>query len=101
MPEILSGLVNVKVPGRSEVVEIGKSFTVVIDYAHTPSSLEAILSATKSIVKAELFVSLDVAEIGYYKTCYDGRNFWRLSNFSVITTDNPRNENPKIIMIKL
>ena len=36
MEDVLKGLAIVKVPGRSEIVEIGKSFAVLIDYAHNP-----------------------------------------------------------------
>lgn len=99
MPEILAGLVNVKVPGRSEVVEIGKSFTVVIDYAHTPSSLEAILSATKKHCKGRVICVFGCGgNRDTTKRAMMGEISGRLANFSVITTDNPRNENPKIIM---
>ena len=51
MDAILLALANVKVPGRSEVVDIGKTFTIMIDYAHNPSSLEAILLSTKKHAK--------------------------------------------------
>lgn len=67
MDAILLALANVKVPGRSEIVPINKTFTVMIDYAHTPSSLEAILSAVKDMLRAELYVSLDVEVIEMYQ----------------------------------
>ena len=93
MDAILLALANVKVPGRSEIVPIQKTFTVMIDYAHTPSSLEAILSSVKKHAKGRIICvfgcggNRDVA-----KRKMMGEIAGRLANFTVITTDNPRNE---------
>ena len=45
MDAISGALGALRVPGRNEVVELNKTFTVIVDYAHTPASLEAILSS--------------------------------------------------------
>ena len=44
---IQEGLLNIKVPGRCELVDNDKELTIMIDYAHTPESLESILTTVK------------------------------------------------------
>lgn len=99
MDAILLALANVKVPGRSEIVDIGKTFTVMIDYAHNPSSLEAILTATKKHAKSRIICVFGCGgNRDKLKRPIMGEIAGRLADFTVITTDNPRNEDPKEIM---
>ncbi len=99
MDAILLALANVKVPGRSEIVDIKKTFTVMIDYAHNPSSLEAILTTTKKHAKARVICVFGCGgDRDKTKRPVMGEIAGRLADFTVITTDNPRNENPKQIM---
>ena len=99
MDAILLALANVKVPGRSEIVPINKTFTVMIDYAHTPSSLEAILSAVKRHAKGRIICVFGCGgNRDVPKRAMMGEIAGRLADFTVITTDNPRNESPSKIM---
>lgn len=99
MDAILLALANVKVPGRSEVVDINKTFTVMLDYAHNPSSLEAILTAIKKHAKSRIICVFGCGgNRDKTKRPVMGEISGRLADFTVITTDNPRNENPKQIM---
>ncbi len=99
MDAILLALANVKVPGRSEVVDINKTFSVVIDYAHNPSSLEAILTATKRHAKGRVICVFGCGgNRDTEKRKLMGEISGRLADFTVITTDNPRNEEPMKIM---
>lgn len=99
MDEILLALANVKVPGRSEIVDIGKTFTVMIDYAHTPSSLEAILTATKKYVKGRIICVFGCGgNRDNEKRAMMGEISGRLADFTIITTDNPRDEEPSKII---
>ena len=52
--KIKEALLEVKVPGRSELVENSKDLTIMIDYAHTPESLESILSTVKQYTKGNV-----------------------------------------------
>ena len=98
MEDVLKGLALVKVPGRSEIVDIGKSFAVLIDYAHNPSSLEAILMNTKKYVKGRV---ISVFGCGgnrdTEKRAKMGEISGRYADFTIITTDNPRDEKPEAI----
>ena len=99
MDAILLALNSVKVPGRSEVVDIQKTFTVILDYAHTPSSLEAILSSVKKYAKGRVICVFGCGgNRDTKKRAMMGEISGRLSDFTVITTDNPRDEEPSKIM---
>ena len=98
MEDVLKGLALIKVPGRSEVVEIGKSFAVLIDYAHNPSSLEAILMNTKKYVKGRVILVFGCGgNRDKTKRAKMGEIAGKYADFTIITTDNPRDEKPSSI----
>lgn len=102
MDAILLALANVRVPGRSEIIDTGKTFTVMVDYAHTPSSLEAILSSTKKYAKGRIICVFGCGgNRDIEKRRMMGEIAGRLADFTVITTDNPRNEDPNKIMAQI
>lgn len=95
MDAICAALGALRVPGRNEVVELNKSFTVIIDYAHTPSSLEAILSSAKKYTKGRIICVFGCGgNRDKEKRSMMGEIAGRLADFTVITTDNPRDEKP-------
>ena len=98
MEDVLKGLATVRVPGRSEIVDIGKSFAVLIDYAHNESSLEAILVNTKKYVKGRIILVFGCGgNRDKTKRAPMGEIAGRYADFTIITTDNPRDEKPKDI----
>ena len=98
MEDVLKGLSLVKVPGRSEIVEIGKSFAVLIDYAHNESSLEAMLVNTKKYVKGRVILVFGCGgNRDKSKRAPMGEIAGKYADFTVITTDNPRDEKPSSI----
>lgn len=98
MEDILQALAVIKVPGRSEVVDIGKSFAVIIDYAHSPASLEAIIVNTKRYVKGRVITVFGCGgDRDKTKRPEMGKIAGNYSDFTIITTDNPRNEQPEVI----
>ncbi len=95
MDAILLALAELKVPGRSEVVDVGKTFTVIVDYAHNPSSLEAILTSTKKHAKGRVICVFGCGgNRDTLKRSVMGEISGKYASFTVITTDNPRNEKP-------
>ncbi len=97
--EIKEALLDLKVPGRSELVENPKGLTIMIDYAHSPESLENILSATKSYTKGRLISLFGCGgdrDPGKRPTM--GEISGRIADFTIITSDNPRTEEPEKIV---
>ena len=96
---ICGALGALRVPGRNEVIDLNKTFTVIVDYAHTPASLEAILSSAKRYTKGRVICVFGCGgNRDKEKRAMMGEISGRLADFTVITTDNPRDENPgKII----
>ena len=96
---IILGLENVKVPGRSEVVPNLRGFTILVDYAHTPDSLENIIKACKTYTKGNLICVFGCGgERDRAKRPMMGEISGKLAAYTVITTDNPRGEDPNEII---
>lgn len=97
---IKEGLLSVQVPGRAEVVPTpGKLYTVMIDYAHSPDSLENILSTVKDFVKGRLISVFGCGgDRDRSKRPIMGEISGRIADLTIITSDNPRTEVPSKIL---
>ena len=97
--DVLAGLEIVKVPGRSEVVPTTRNFTVIVDYAHTPDSLENILKASKVYTKGKIICVFGCGgDRDTAKRPMMGEIAGKLAGYTVITSDNPRSEKPEEII---
>lgn len=97
---IEDGLKEIHIPGRAEVVPTpGKPYTVMIDYAHTPDSLQNILSTVKSFVSNRLISVFGCGgDRDRGKRPQMGRISGEIADFTIITSDNPRTEDPAMII---
>jgi len=91
------------VPGRFNTLQVN-DFTVIIDYAHTPDSLEKIINSSRELVQEggrliTLFGCGGNRDIE--KRPIMGEFSTRLSDFTIITSDNPRDESPLSIMLQI
>ncbi len=88
------------VKGRVEVVPTpGKDFTVLVDYAHTPDGLENVLSSVRGFCKGRLISVFGCGgDRDPIKRPIMGRIGVELSDIAVITSDNPRSEEPMTII---
>ena len=83
------------VPGRFEVVDEGQPFTVIVDYAHTPDSLASILEAARPLGDGRLVVVFGAGgDRDREKRPQMGRIAESLGDRAIVTTDNPRTEDP-------
>jgi UDP-N-acetylmuramoyl-L-alanyl-D-glutamate--2,6-diaminopimelate ligase len=93
---IRAGVANVAaVPGRFEVVDEGQPFTVIVDYAHTPDSLANILRAARPLGAGRLVVVFGAGgDRDREKRPQMGHIAESLADRAIVTTDNPRSEDP-------
>lgn len=88
------------VKGRAEVFPTGRDFTVVIDYAHSPDGVENILSAMREVSGGGRVVALlgCGGDRDNKKRPIMGETAARLADFVIVTSDNPRTEEPMAII---
>ncbi|MBR3942542.1 MAG: UDP-N-acetylmuramoyl-L-alanyl-D-glutamate--2,6-diaminopimelate ligase, partial [Clostridia bacterium] len=87
------------VKGRAEVIDLGFDFTVLIDYAHTPDGVENILKTAKGFAKGDVIILLGCGgDRDNKKRPIMGEIATTLADFAIITSDNPRTENPTKII---
>ncbi len=96
---IKESLETIRVPGRSELIDNKKELTIMIDYAHTPESLENILKAVKSYTKGEVISVFGCGgDRDTTKRPLMGEVSGKIADYTIITSDNPRTENPDKIV---
>jgi len=98
--EITKGLNDFKgVPGRFELVKEITSFSVIIDYAHTPDALENVLKAARGFAANRVITVFGCGgDRDQTKRPIMGEISGNLSDLTIITSDNPRTEEPMSIM---
>ena len=87
------------VPGRMEPVDEGQPFSVFVDYAHKPEALEAVLRTARTLTEGRV-----LCVFGCGGDCYRGKRplmgeiASSLSDCVILTTDDPRDEDPQAIV---
>lgn len=95
--EALGSLIGVK--GRAEIVPTGRDYHVIIDYAHTPDGLQNILETFKDVPHNRLIALFGCGgDRDKTKRPKMGATVARLADFAIVTSDNPRTEDPSAII---
>lgn len=99
-PDIIKeALEEVRVPGRSEMVDNKRELNIMIDYAHSPESLENILSAVKEYTSGKVISVFGCGgDRDSSKRPIMGEISGRIADYTIITSDNPRTEEPEKIV---
>ena len=97
---ICEGLEDLKaVPGRLESIENDKGINVIVDYAHSPDALKNVLQALRPVTKKKLITVFGCGgNRSHEKRPVMGRTALENSDVVIVTSDNPRKEEPQVII---
>jgi UDP-N-acetylmuramoyl-L-alanyl-D-glutamate--2,6-diaminopimelate ligase len=100
---IAAGLARAeRVPGRFEPVDEGQPFAVFVDYSHKPDALEAVLRTARGLTRGRVIVVFGAGgDRDRGKRPLMGRAAAEHADVAIITSDNPRNEDPEAIMAEV
>lgn len=88
-----------RVKGRIEMIKVSDEFSLMIDYAHNAMSLESLLTSLKEYHPGRIVVLFGCGGSRSKERRYNmGKTAGELADFSIITSDNPRNEDPSAII---
>jgi UDP-N-acetylmuramoyl-L-alanyl-D-glutamate--2,6-diaminopimelate ligase len=91
-----------RVPGRFELIDEGQGFAVLVDYAHTPDSVENVLRAARRLTAGKLISVFGAGgDRDKAKRPLMGRAGGVLSDLAIVTSDNPRSEDPEAIVAEV
>ena len=97
--QIREALAEVRVPGRSEIVDNKLEIPIMIDYAHSPESLENILTAVKTYTKGRVISVFGCGgDRDRTKRPIMGEISGKIADYTILTSDNPRTEEPEAIL---
>lgn len=98
--EIVNGFQNVTViPGRFDTITSSSGYSIIIDYAHTPTALQNILETIKEFVKGKIITVFGCGgDRDKTKRPIMGEIAGIYSDYCIITSDNPRTEDPLVII---
>ncbi len=95
---VLRGIATAEVPGRMQRVDLGQDFLALVDYAHKPAAVAALLDAVRAQIPGRLLVVLGCGgDRDTGKRPLMGAEAARRADLVVVTDDNPRSEDPAAI----
>ena len=96
--DALAGIAHVVVPGRLQRIDEGQDYLAIVDYAHKPAAVAAVIATLRSEIKGRLCVVLGAGgDRDASKRAIMGREAARGSDLFIVTDDNPRSEDPAVI----
>jgi UDP-N-acetylmuramoyl-L-alanyl-D-glutamate--2,6-diaminopimelate ligase len=100
IPDAVAGAT--RIPGRFEPVDEGQGFSVLVDYAHTPDSLDNVLRAARDLTRGRVICVFGCGgDRDRAKRPLMGEIATRLADAVIVTSDNPRSEDPDAIIAEV
>ena len=98
--DIRAALESVRnVPGRVEVLDTHTPYKVILDYAHSPDALENVLKTVRAFTRSRLIALVGCGgDRDRGKRPIMGEIVGRMADFTILTSDNPRTEDPMLIL---
>jgi UDP-N-acetylmuramoyl-L-alanyl-D-glutamate--2,6-diaminopimelate ligase len=98
--EVAAAIASVSsVPGRLERVEAGQPYRILVDYAHTPDALERLLTSVRELTDKKILLVFGAGgDRDRGKRAPMGEIAGRLADIPIVTSDNPRTEDPQAIV---
>ena len=97
--KVKEALETIRVPGRNELVDNKLGLTIMIDYAHSPKSLESILQSVKEYTRGRVISVFGCGgDRDSTKRPAMGEISGKIADYTIITSDNPRTEDPQKIV---
>lgn len=98
LADVATGISHVGVPGRMERVDVGQEFLAVVDYAHKPAAVAAVLDTVRAQVPGRIGVVIGAGgDRDRSKRSVMGAKAAERADLVIITDDNPRSEDPAVI----
>ena len=103
LDDIVRGLESVRaVPGRAEMLDTHTPYRVLLDYSHSPEALENILSTVREFTRGRVIALFGCGgDRDHGKRPMMGEIGGRLADYCILTSDNPRNEDPYAILASI
>lgn len=99
---VKQALEEVRVPGRSELIDNKMELTIMVDYAHSPESLQNILQAAKAYTRGRVISVFGCGgDRDSGKRPIMGEISGKIADYTIITSDNPRTEEPDKIVYQI
>ena len=96
--QFVRGLEDAAVPGRMERIDAGQGFVAVVDYAHKPAAIAAVLETLREQVDGRIGIAVGAGgDRDTTKRAVMGREAATRADFVIVTDDNPRTEDPASI----
>ncbi|MCQ9342281.1 UDP-N-acetylmuramoyl-L-alanyl-D-glutamate--2,6-diaminopimelate ligase [Corynebacterium kozikiae] len=98
LDRFLEGISHAQVPGRMERIDVGQDFLAVVDYAHKPAAVAAVLDSVRAQTEGRIAVVVGAGgDRDSTKRPIMGAEAARRAQLVVVTDDNPRSEDPAVI----